>query len=256
MPRRKSTVVANTPASTKSHKRRTSDIVTPGSRTSKRLKNSAVDAPKNGKVTPKKSKYFEASEDEEPPSVEASDSGYEDEDADVSATEVSEPPTETEDDYDSEENVKPKKKSGRKSTTGPAGLVSAVVEGGKALWREGVKAGLGPGKAVFIEKPKPRPDGGVKYVPDRIHPNTMAFLADLKKNNDREWLKMHDPDYRQSWNDWTSFVEALSAKIAEIVSTPGLVEDSVCFCFCFCIVSMSRSLIWRVMLYSFLPLKG
>ena len=224
MPRRKSTVAGSTPASTKSHKRRTSDIVTPGSRTSKRLKPSAVDAPKNGKVTPKKSKYFEASEDEEPPSGEASDSGYEDDDADASATEVSEPPTETEDDYDSEEDVKPKKKPGRKSTAGPAGLVSAVVEGGKALWREGVKAGLGPGKAVFIEKPKPRPDGGVKYVPDRIHPNTMAFLADLKKNNDREWLKMHDPDYRQSWNDWTSFVEALSAKIAEIVSTLELVE--------------------------------
>ncbi len=52
-----------------------------------------------------------------------------------------------------------------------------------------MKAGLGPGKAVFIERPKPRGDGGVKYVPGRIHPNTMAFLEDLKRNNEREWMK-------------------------------------------------------------------
>jgi hypothetical protein len=59
----------------------------------------------------------------------------------------------------------------------------------KDLWREGVKTGLGPGKAVFIERPKPRGDGGVKYVDDRIHPNTMTFLEELKENNDREWMK-------------------------------------------------------------------
>jgi Conserved hypothetical protein (DUF2461) len=148
----------------------------------------------------KKSKYFEASDEEDEPfSEDASESGYEDAD---DATEASEPPTETEDDYDSEEDTsKAKRKAGRKSTGKGTG-VSKVVEGGKALWREGVKTGLGPGKQVFIEKPKPRGDGGIKHVPDRIHPNTMAFLSDLKKNNDREWLKMHDPDYRQSWNDW------------------------------------------------------
>lgn len=203
------------------HKRQLSSTTTPGSRTSKRLKRSTETTPTNGKVTPKTSKYFEASgEEEEPSSDEASDFGYEEENAAASATEASESPTETEDDYDSEEDVKPKKKPGRKST-GAAGAVPSVVEGGKPLWREGVKAGLGPGKAVFIEKPKPRSDGGIKYVRDRIHPNTMAFLADLKQNNDREWLKLHDADYRQSWNDWTSFVEALSEKIAEIVSIFG-----------------------------------
>jgi hypothetical protein len=220
MPRRKSTA-ASTPASTKSHKRQLSSTITPSTRTSKRLKRSVENTPTNGKVTPKKSKYFEGSDgEEEPSSKEASDSGYEDKSTEASATEASELPTETEDDYDSEEDVKPKKKPVRQ-LTGAAGVVSPVVEGGKALWREGVKAGLGPGKAVFIEKPKPRSDGGIKYMRDRIHPNTMAFLADLKKNNDREWLKMHDPDYRQSWNDWTSFVEALSEKIAEIVSVFG-----------------------------------
>jgi hypothetical protein len=64
-----------------------------------------------------------------------------------------------------------------------------VLENGKELWRHGVRTGLGPGKQIFIEKPKPRGDGGIKYVPGKIHPNTMEFLKDLKKNNDREWLK-------------------------------------------------------------------
>lgn len=217
MPRRKSAAGAATPISTKSHKRQISSTTTSASRASKRLRSSAENTPTNGKTTPKKSKYFEGSdEDEEPSPDEASESGYEE--VDASTTEVSEPPTEAEDEYDSEEDVKPKK-VGRRSTGASKGVVSAVIEGGKALWREGVKAGLGPGRQVFIEKPKPRGDGGIKYLPDRIHSNTMAFLADLKKNNDREWLKMHDPDYRQSWNDWTTFVEALSEKIAEIVST-------------------------------------
>jgi uncharacterized protein (TIGR02453 family) len=90
---------------------------------------------------------------------------------------------------------------------------------GQNLWREGVKAGLGPGKAIFIEKPKPRGDGGIKHVPERIHPNTMAFLGDLKKNNDRQWLKMHDPDFRQSWKDWESFIDALTPKISEADET-------------------------------------
>ena len=30
---------------------------------------------------------------------------------------------------------------------------------------------------------------------------------------------MHDPDYRQSWKDWESFVDALSEKIAEVDET-------------------------------------
>ena len=69
--------------------------------------------------------------------------------------------------------------------SGPAG----TGKDGTDLWRPGVKAGLGPGKAVYIEKPKLREEGSIKYAPGKIHPNTIAFLADLKKNNDREWMK-------------------------------------------------------------------
>ena len=59
----------------------------------------------------------------------------------------------------------------------------------KELWREGVKTGLGPGKEVFIKKPKARGAGDVPYQDHTLHPNTMLFLEDLAKNNEREWLK-------------------------------------------------------------------
>lgn len=57
------------------------------------------------------------------------------------------------------------------------------------LWREGVKTGLGPGKEIFIQKPKMRDDGGVPYRDESLHPNTKLFLLDLKENNERQWLK-------------------------------------------------------------------
>lgn len=36
---------------------------------------------------------------------------------------------------------------------------------------------------------KMRGTGGVDYEDDRLHPNTLLFLADLKANNKRSWLK-------------------------------------------------------------------
>lgn len=192
MSARRSGAAKATPSSAKSHKRQLSDApatTTPSSRVSKRLKESA----EKKKATPTKSKYFdepnhEGDEPADDSADEVEDSGYEDEDASVT-----EPPTssedEDEDDFDSEEDSKrrmPKKKAGSKKTG--IGAASAISNE-KELWRPGVQTGLGPGKQVFIAKPKPRGDGGIKYVPDRIHPNTMAFLKDLKNNNDREWMK-------------------------------------------------------------------
>jgi uncharacterized protein (TIGR02453 family) len=220
MPRK--ATAATTPASSKGHKRQLSDgnvlASTPGSRASKRLKESVENTPKSS--TPKKSKYFEGpdsdEEDEDESSIDAEESGYdEDELSDTSSNE------ESEDEYNSEEDEKPRKKQRQQagSAKKSGGIGTAIIETGKQLWREGVKAGLGPGKAVFIEKPKPRSDGGIPYVTDRIHPNTLLFLADLKAHNDRQWLKMHDPDYRTSWKDWESFVETLSEKVAEVDET-------------------------------------
>nr|OQO15840.1 hypothetical protein B0A51_17555 [Rachicladosporium sp. CCFEE 5018] len=123
---------------------------------------------------------------------------------------------ESEDDYDSEEDAKPR----RKSTSAK----------GMELWREGVKAGLGPGKQLIIKRPKARPAGKVPYADERIHPNTLLFLEELKANNDREWLKMHDPDFRQAEKDWFGFVEKLTEKLTEIDDTvPELPVKDVIF---------------------------
>ena len=220
MPRRKSSTnpaPAHTPPSSKakSHKRALSSsaaaadtpVTTPGSRASKRLKESASSSTPS---TAKKSKYFEGPDSDEDEDADPTSADEEEEEAsdfadadDASLAEPESSPSpspsvsDVSDSSDEEEDGKKKKKKqpskhGRKPTAaeaGAAGIVGAVVEAGKELWRQGVKTGLGPGKQVFIERPKPRGDGGVKYVPGRVHPNTMAFLADLKKNNDREWLK-------------------------------------------------------------------
>jgi hypothetical protein len=45
----------------------------------------------------------------------------------------------------------------------------------------------------FISLPKLRDTGGIEYEPERIHPNTMEFLKDLKANNTRSWLKSELP---------------------------------------------------------------
>ena len=211
--------------------------LTPPARQSKRLKSSPLAAPTT-KTTPKKSQYFTDSTPSEPESeIEAEASGYEDEDASVSA--VSSPPDsedeEDEDDHVSseEENRKSKRKakkgqSAKKAVTNRKSVVEdgvvaatakAIIQKGQELWRPGVKSDLAPGEEVFIKLPKARGDGGVKYKEGIIHPNTMLFLGDLKANNDREWLKMHDADYRQSKKDFDSFVEKMTDRMTEIDET-------------------------------------
>lgn len=226
MPRKKSSaaVVKSAPSTVQKHKRQLSSTATPHSttsatpsRSSKRLKTAAQSSPAS-KATPTKSKYFEHSDEDEENGDEEeeannSGSGYEDEDA--SQTESSDATSEESD--DSEEDTRRSKKRQQSKQTN--GSPQHAIKGKKDLWREGVKTGLGPGKAVYIEKPKARGDGGIKYVPEKLHPNTFEFLKDLKKNNDRIWFKAHDPDYRASWKDFESFVETLSEKIAEIDDT-------------------------------------
>lgn len=204
------------------------ETLTPSSqRQSKRLKSSPIAS----KVTPKKSQYFEqATSSTESEDNEAEASGYEDEDASASA--ISSPPEsdiESEEYVSSEEEEKNKKnrrKSGgggvsakKQVANGIVNGVNAIVQKGKELWRPGVKADLAPGEEVFIKLPKARGDGGVKYKDGVIHPNTMLFLGDLKANNEREWLKVHDADYRQSKKDFDFFVEKMTEKLVEIDET-------------------------------------
>lgn len=44
---------------------------------------------------------------------------------------------------------------------------------------------------------KMRGTGGVDYEDDKLHPNTLLFLKDLKANNKRSWLKCKAPDISQ-----------------------------------------------------------
>lgn len=220
MPQRRSHFpipASSSPASAKRALSPVSSKATP-SRQSKRLKSSPIDT----KTTPKKSPYFEhqsSQESEAESEIEQEGSGYEDEDASL----VSSPPeSASEEEIESEEynseDEKPKKK--RRRPVGmmkkvPGTLTKVTAKQGQELWREGAKINAEPGEAVFIKLPKARDAGKIPYKPQTIHPNTLLFLADLKANNDREWLKMHDADYRSSKADWDSFVDSLTEKIIE-----------------------------------------
>ncbi|KAI4242068.1 MAG: hypothetical protein LQ352_007312 [Teloschistes flavicans] len=151
--------------------------------------------------------------------------------------------SEEEEEYVSSEEEEKKKKRKRGGKAGAAlkkvkvkvgadGAVAAagvgaggkvVVEDGKGkgkeLWRAGVKSDLAPGEEVFIRLPKARGDGGVRYEEGVVHPNTLMFLGDLRENNDREWLKVHDADYRQSKKDWDAFVDKMTERIIEVDDT-------------------------------------
>lgn len=63
---------------------------------------------------------------------------------------------------------------------------------------------------MVMDIPKAKDPGGVLYEDERIHPNTMEFLEDLKKNNQREWLKFHDTPYRSVMNGFFCVHEHLS----------------------------------------------
>ena len=214
MPQRRSHF-PNTPSSSTPLKR-TSESTTPA-RQSKRIKSSPIIS---AKATPKKSPYFEHPDSSDPESeseINKEESGYEDEDE--SASLMSSPPeSDTEEDADedaSEDDAPKKRKQSRPSKSNGNGVVAGAGKKGQELWRLGTKVDAAPGEAVYIKLPKAREAGKIPYTDSTIHPNTMLFLKDLRANNDREWLKMHDADYRQSKKDFDAFVESLTEKIIE-----------------------------------------
>ncbi|KAK4230189.1 hypothetical protein QBC38DRAFT_470270 [Podospora fimiseda] len=76
-----------------------------------------------------------------------------------------------------------------------------------------------PPKVTFIPAIKLRDTEGIPYVDSRIHPNTLAFLTDLKANNKRSWLKANDKEYRRALTDWETFTLHLSPLISQIDPT-------------------------------------
>ncbi|KAG2002669.1 hypothetical protein GB937_009633 [Aspergillus fischeri] len=253
MPRRSSRAVpAPAAAPAPIPKRRASDRISAASKTDpKRQRYNSTTAKKAVRSTARRSKYFEdeGNEESDPDSshafeVEDSDSAYED-------TNLSSPSTES----DSEEpealsTDEERTKSSTTKTANPSGGRKTPARRGKGgneaedhpnediaaslkdkeLWREGVSTGLGPGKEVFIKKPKARDPGDIPYQDHTLHPNTMLFLQDLAKHNDRQWLKAHDADYRASKKDWETFVESLTEKISELDNTiPELPAKDIVF---------------------------
>ena len=194
MPRRKQVASPNTPA----QKRALSPPKGTASRQSKRIRSSPVPSAAS-KPTPKKSQFFyhESSTSDIESEINNEESGYEDEDASISA--VSTPPESHIDDEEEEEeeevdgyasqDAKSKKRRiGGKNGSAVAAVTPKAAKG-QELWRPGVKTDLAPGEAVFIKLPKAREAGKTPYKDQTVHPNTMLFLRDLKGNNDREWLK-------------------------------------------------------------------
>lgn len=154
----------------------------------KRVKSNASLSGSPVKSTTKKSKYFEPETSDEPaaessdPAEDESGSAYEEKESEESSAIDSEPGEPSDNEEDSKK-PRAKGKHGR-STASDADTLK-----GKELWREGVRTGLGPGKEVFIPKPKARDAGKVAYKDETLHPNTRLFLLDLAKNNDRQWFK-------------------------------------------------------------------
>ncbi|KAF9884754.1 hypothetical protein FE257_001244 [Aspergillus nanangensis] len=202
MPRRSSRAVPASPAP--APKRRASGRLSTASQTEPKRQKSNTTTARPVRSTQKKSKYFEDKSSE-------SDS----------ASDHEEDPTSDYDGHGTSPDVASDESAINQTTVKSNGGVeseTAVLEG-KQLWKEGVKAGLGPGKEVFIQKPKAREPGNVPYKDDTLHPNTFLFLQDLTENNERAWLKAHDPDYRASKRDWETWVETFSEHIMEVDST-------------------------------------
>lgn len=178
------------------------------------------------KTTPAKSQYFEPHDeisqvsddldltDESSPARDHSSDFHDDGSIDLDI-----------DDDDDAGDVRPKPISLKAEKS------AALSKGGNHdLLKPGVTTGLGPGHQVVIKKPKARPAGSTPYTDDTIHPNTLLFLGDLKANNNRQWLKLHDAEYRQSEKDWYSFVEKVTERLMTIDDTiPELPVKDITF---------------------------
>ncbi|KAJ5932043.1 Conserved hypothetical protein CHP02453 [Penicillium verrucosum] len=218
MPRRSSRPDPASPEAPIASKRRASARLSAANPGVKRVKSNVDLSLRQAKSTTSKSKYFEPEDSDEPDSVsdasawESAGSVYEEAKEESPADEA-----EPEELSDTDEVVKKKPNvRGKQSQSTSSG---SDLTKGKELWREGVRVGLEPGQEVIIAKPKARDAGKTPYQDETLHPNTKLFLIDIASNNDRQWLKAHDPDYRAAKKDFETFVESLTPKIAEVDPT-------------------------------------
>ncbi|KAF1916790.1 hypothetical protein BDU57DRAFT_244520 [Ampelomyces quisqualis] len=205
---RKSTKITPAPTSRSSSKRPAQDTPTRHS--------------KRAKATGRKSYAESGSDDDEDEIKQLSIDSHEEQVSDASdfahASEV-DPTSESEQEEaaTSEEDDKPPKATPRGTAVKKSLALHSKKGDEKDLWKSGAK--LAPGTQVVIKKPKPREAGDTPFTDDSIHPNTMLFLKDLAANNDRQWLKLHDPDFRASLDDFSTFTEKVTEKVMEADET-------------------------------------
>lgn len=199
------------------------------SRQSKRLKSTPVSTPATKATPQKSPFFHPDPEpdpdsgsdsdiSEEESAIEDEASRYEDEDgSEDGAIEDDEDEDEDEDATPSSEDDGARKRKGKRKKPGRKVMITSTKSNGKKinhlekgeseneneyenengrkekkgqeLWRPGVKSKLAPGEAMWIPLPKARGAGKTPYQDHTVHPNTMAFLGELKENNEREWLK-------------------------------------------------------------------
>ncbi|KAI9054008.1 hypothetical protein LZ554_002952 [Drepanopeziza brunnea f. sp. 'monogermtubi'] len=103
---------------------------------------------------------------------------------------------------------------------GGGGGESEVDVANKATAKGWRKTVLADGRTrMEIDLPSAKDAGDTPYEDGRLHPNTLDFLGELKRNNRREWLKFNDVVFRQAEKDFQSFVTELSSVVCEIDPT-------------------------------------
>ncbi|KAK0122508.1 hypothetical protein ONS95_010736 [Cadophora gregata] len=125
-------------------------------------------------------------------------------------------PSEDEQDSDADSEVEAKKK-GRGNNKAKGTGKGKAKESGLNGWKKII--GSNGVEQMVIDIPGKKDPGDTPYADGRIHPNTLEFLMELKRNNKREWLKFHDAPFRQAEKDFQTFVAEVSNIICKIDST-------------------------------------
>ncbi len=94
----------------------------------------------------------------------------------------------------------PKKLAGKKVTEQPAGKKISKRQKKEEEPGDDDSDEDGAPRVTFTPFKAMRDTGGVAYVDERLHQNTILFLQDLKENNKRAWLKGNRrARFKQGW---------------------------------------------------------
>ncbi|KAL8418034.1 hypothetical protein RB594_001589 [Gaeumannomyces avenae] len=158
------------------------------------------------------------------------DDDDDDDDKDVTDEEEKSSAGEEDDDDDNDDAPKPKSKQKSAQATRGKGRPASKKQQPDDDNEDDDDDDDAEPRVTFIPHKKLRDTGGVEYADDRVHPNTLLFLGDLRANNKRAWLKANDGEYRRSLKDWNAFVEALQARLmAEDETLPELPVKDLSF---------------------------